>query len=508
MNKKRIHRWILFSGISVLIVVVFYPVLYSYFVTDDLRLIYISSPLSINSIFEFFTSTGGFFSGFYRPLVRLAFFIDYSIYHLNPTGFHVTNLLFHIANTIMVFYFTRHLTGEEIAGWVAAFIFAVQPLHTEAVSWISGRSDLIFSFFYLLAFLCFLEYKSKEGKIKVYLALSSFFFILSLLSKEAAITLPAILFLTEYFLNHRESRNNRYRIKLWEYIPFVLICVVYLIIKAFFIKGRIHDSELGIEILFRTGYSFFQLFAPINIDTFNLKNMAGFILNSVIIMNLVVLLLAYLYYSRDKKRMIPFLIYCALWVCITSFPLYIVSGARFLYIASVASSMILGLFLTDAIHGLKEKSLGLSRVLLSLLFISIILTSSIRILNRNKLYNYAGNIADRILTQLKNNYPTFPNGSFLYFINFPHDWVRDSELWVMPIPNMGMAIKVKYGDTSLIVHSEHKTLSTTDEKLEFLERNHLKKYIKEGKHFYVFEYQDSHITESTEMFREKIGYGF
>jgi hypothetical protein len=78
----------------------------------------------------------------------------------------------------------------------------------------------------------------------------------------------------------------------------------------------------------------------------------------------------------------------------------------------------------------------------------------------------------------------------------------------MPIPNMGMAIKVKYGDTSLIVHSEHKTLSTTDEKLEFLERNHLKKYIKEGKHFYVFEYQDSHITESTEMFREKIGYGF
>jgi hypothetical protein len=508
MNINGIHRWILFGVVSALTVLVFYPVLYSYFVTDDLRLIYISSPLSTNNILDFFTSSGGFFAGFYRPLVRLAFFIDYSIYHLNPIGFHITNLLFHMANTIMVFYFTRHLTGEEITGWVAAFIFAVQPLHTEAVSWISGRSDLIFSLFYLLASICFLKYISKEGKKKVFLALSSFFFILSLLSKEAAITLPAILFLTEYFFSRRESEDNRYRIKLWKYIPFVLICMGYLIIKAFFIKGRIYHEEIGIMTLLRTGYSFFQLFAPINIDTFNLRNMSGFFLNSVIVMNLVVLLIAYLYYSRNKKRVIPFLIYCALWICITSFPLYFDSGARFLYIASVASSMILGLFLTDTLNGIKEKSPGLSKVLLSLLFISIILASSIRILNRNKLYNHAGHIADGILTQLKNKYPAFPNGSSLYFINFPNDWVRDTEGWVKPIPNMGMAVQVKYGDTSLIVKSEHKRLSTNEEKLEFLERNHLKKYIKEGKHCYIFEYQDSHITETTETFRGRLGYGF
>jgi hypothetical protein len=170
--------------------------------------------------------------------------------------------------------------------------------------------------------------------------------------------------------------------------------------------------------------------------------------------------------------------------------------------------MILGLFLTDTLNGIKEKSPGLSKVLLSLLFISIILASSIRILNRNKLYNHAGHIADGILTQLKNKYPAFPNGSSLYFINFPNDWVRDTEGWVKPIPNMGMAVQVKYGDTSLIVKSEHKRLSTNEEKLEFLERNHLKKYIKEGKHCYIFEYQDSHITETTETFRGRLGYGF
>jgi len=508
MNINKIHRRILFGVLSALTVLVYYPVLFSYFVTDDLRLIYISSPLSTNNVLDFFTSSGGFFAGFYRPLVRLAFFIDYSIYHLNPTGFHITNLLFHIANTIMVFYFTRNLSGSETGGGVAASIFAVQPLHTEAVSWISGRSDLIFSFFYLLAFLSFLRCISGKGTKRFYLALSSFFFILSLLSKEAAITLPAILFLAEYFFKRRESGNSRYRVKLWKYIPFVLICMGYLILKVFIIKGRIYHSEIGIMTLLRTGYSFFQLFAPINIDTFNLRNMSGFILNSVIVMNLAVLLLAYLYYSLNKKRAIPFLTYCALWICITSFPLYFDSGVRFLYIASVASSMIMGFVLAETLYGVKKQSPGLLKVLLSLLFISIILTSSIRILHRNKLYNYAGNIADGILTQLKNKYQVFPKGSSLYFINFPHDWVRDSELWVKPIPNMGMAVQVKYGDTSLIVHSERKALSTIEEKLQFLERNYLKKYIKEGRHCYVFEYQDSHITESTEMFRGRLGHDF
>jgi len=501
MSIKVIHRCLFFGVLSALTVIVFYPVLNSYFVTDDWRLIYISSPLSTGSFLKYFTSSGGWFAGLYRPLVRIAFYMDFSLYHLNPVGYHVTNLLFHIACTILVFYFTKMVIDSEMAGCFASFIFAVQPLHTEAVSYISGRGDIIFTFFYLLACMSFLKYLSDEDRRRKYLLLSSFFFFASLLSKESAITLPAIIFLTEYYYKRRSGKTC-HSLNLMNYVPFVSVLILYAAIKLFIVGvGSLH-TETGLSRFLRVGYHFFQLFAPIDIDTFNFNNMAGFILNSIIVLNLVVLLLLYLYLCRNKKRAFPFFILCALWILITSFPLYLGSGTRYLYISTVASSMLIGFVLAHSLNAVTIQIPRTTQILVLLLIISLILTFSIRILHRNKLYNYAGNITDGILSQLKDRYPAFPKGSILYFINFPHDWVRDTELWVKPILNMGMAVQVKYGDTSLIVRSALKTLSTFDEKLEFLEQNYKGKYAMENRHFYVFEYQDSHVTETTEMFRK------
>jgi len=487
---------------------VFYPVLNSHFVTDDLRLIYISSPLSTDSIFDYFTSSGGWFAGLYRPFVRIAFFMDFSLYHLNPAGYHVTNLLFHIVCSILVFYFAEMLTGSEMTGSFAAFIFAVQPLHTEAVSWISGRGDIIFTFFYLLACVSFLKYLSAKDRKRKYLLLSGFFFFLSLLSKESAITLPAIIFLTEYYYFKRESGNRPHRLNIMNYVPFVLVLILYTFIKLFIVGGGVLHTQTGLSIFLRVGYHFLQLFAPINIDTFNFSNMSGFILNSIIVLNLLILLLAYLYLCRDKKRAIPFFILCALWILITSFPLYLASGTRYLYISSVASSMLIGFVLAHTLSAVKIKIPRLTKTLVPLLMIGIVLTSSIRILQKNEIYNYTGAIAEGIFTQLKNKHPRFPSGSVLYFINFPDEWVRDTETWVKPIPVMSVAIKVKYGDTSLIIRSEPQRVSTFEEKFRFLEKNSIGKYIKEGKQCYIFEYQDSKVIETTKLFRDKLGYTF
>lgn len=77
-----------------------------------------------------------------------------------------------------------------------------------------------------------------------------------------------------------------------------------------------------------------------------------------------------------------------------------------------------------------------------------------------------------------------------------------------PIPVMSVAIKMKYGDTSLIVRSEPQRMSTFEEKFRFLEKNSIGKYIKEGKQYYIFEYQDSKVIETTKLFRDKLGYTF
>ncbi|MBI5410266.1 MAG: phospholipid carrier-dependent glycosyltransferase [Nitrospirae bacterium] len=498
------NRGILFGGVAVLVLAVFYPVIDSFFVTDDMRLIYISSPISSQGITDFFSSSGGWFAGFYRPLIRTAFFVDYSLYNLNPAGYHITNLLFHIASAIIVFYLARLLTGSEKTGAFAAFIFAVQPLHTEAVSWISGRGDVMFTFFYLAALLSFLKFKSDEDGEKPYLVLSVICFILSLLAKESAVTLPVMLFLTEWLYNRRAPDNTRHGIKFAHHAPFVFVLILYALFKYFFIGGGMYDHGIGTITFLRTVYHFFQLFAPVNIDTFRFGNMPGFILNSIIVLNLAVLLFAYLYLCRNKKGALPLFAYCALWLVITSFPLYFVPGVRFLYVSSVASSILMGVILTGLAGAVKERRTKVPAVLVPLLILSIILTSSVRTFQRNGIYDYAGGIAERALAQLKDKHPEFPAGSVLYCINFPQDWVRDTEAWVKPIPVMSMAVKVKYANDSLIVHGAIKGLSTFEEKLEFLEKNSLRKHVEEGRSIYVFEYKDGSVIETTGLFRKEI----
>jgi len=501
MNRGIIKSCLLFSGISLLIFLVFYPVLNSYFVNDDLRLIYISSPLSVNSISDFFTSSGGWFAGLYRPIIRIIFYMEHSLYKLNPAGYHLTNVLFHTSVTIMVFYFTRILTDSGKAGSFAALIFAIHPLHTEAVTWISGRGDLIFTFFYLLALLGFIKYISLERKKVIYLIVSACCFLLSLLSKESAITLPVILFITEAFYSKKSSNNGRYRMKFANYMPFLFVMVLYVSIKFFFIGGSLYIDKIGLITFLRTGYHFFQLFAPVNIDTFNSKNLVQFALNLIIVLNFAVPFIIYLYFSKDKMKHLYLFIYCALWILITSFPLYLGSGVRYLYISSIASSAVTGLIVADGLNAVENHSLKLSKIITPLLIISILLTFSIRTVQRNYIYNDAGDVAKRILSQIGNMHAQFPAGSVLYFINFPHEGIRDTETWITPIPVIKVAIQVKYGDKTLIVYHERKRFSTFEDKLRFLEQRSLREYVRDGKQYYVFEYRDGNVVETTDIFK-------
>jgi len=504
-KKEKVNKSILFGGISVLIILVYYPITDSYFVNDDFYLIYLSSPKTVNGILDFFTSTKGGWVH-YRPIVKMAFFMDFSLYHLNPVGYHFTNLLFHLSSTIMVFYLARILTGSEKAGGFAALIFAVHPLHIEAVPWISGRNDLIFTFFYLSAVLSFLKYIStEEKKKKIYLIVSISFSSLSLLSKESAITLPLLLFLAELLYRQKESKDNRLRINFMKYIPFLFILFLYILIRFHVIKGSVYNFyPVGLQTLLRVSYHSFQLFAPINIDTFNFSNWFQFILNLVIVLNFTVPFIAYLYFSKDKREYLYLFIYCSLWILITFFPLYFLPGVRFLYISSVASSVLLGFIIMEATEGVKKYNIKVAQIISVPLVISVLLAFSIRTIQRNHIYNYAGNIAKEILSEIENKYTYFPEGSVLYLINFPHEWIKDTETWVKAFLDVKAAIEVKFSDKSFVVYRGMKNFQTSDEKLHFLERNFIEKYLTEGKPYYILEYQDGRVIETTDFFIGKL----
>jgi len=136
----------------------------------------------------------------YRPLRDLTYALDLKIWGEGPFGFHLTNISIHGANVLLVFVLIRRLSDDVVSATFAALFFAVHPMQTDAVTYISGRRDLLFSFFYLLAFHSYLNYyrSRRTGPGIGYFSLFLILWALSLMSKEMAASLPLVIFVWHY----------------------------------------------------------------------------------------------------------------------------------------------------------------------------------------------------------------------------------------------------------------------------------------------------------------------
>ena len=136
------------------------------------------------------------------PLRELTYAFDYAIWGLLPFGYHLTNVLFHIANVLLVYALLRRLLRAPWLPLLGAAWFAVHPVQVESVAWISGRRDVQYAFFYLLALLAFMEWdKRRDATRWGFYAASLVCLGASLLSKAAAMTFPAILFLLMFLMS-------------------------------------------------------------------------------------------------------------------------------------------------------------------------------------------------------------------------------------------------------------------------------------------------------------------
>jgi len=134
---------------------------------------------------------------YWRPLSWLSHQLDVELFGLNPAGHHVTNLLFHIGATVLLFLALRMMTGAVWpSAWVAA-LFAVHPLHVESVAWVAERKDVLNGFFWMLTLVAYAHYARAPG-IKRYL-LVLLAFALGLMSKPMAVTLPCVLLLLDFW---------------------------------------------------------------------------------------------------------------------------------------------------------------------------------------------------------------------------------------------------------------------------------------------------------------------
>lgn len=174
--------------------------LFSFFAADDFGFIYTVRRQGIATVWTVPSDR------FFRPGVWLAFWLDHRIWGLNPIGYHLTNLILHAANawwvTLITHEFLRLFRLLETNRWLpslaAGLLFLAHPSHTEAVSWISGRSDVIATF-WILPSLFFYLVHARTQKTH-FLLVSIGLYGLSLLSKESGVTFPFLILILDFLI--------------------------------------------------------------------------------------------------------------------------------------------------------------------------------------------------------------------------------------------------------------------------------------------------------------------
>ena len=148
-------------------------------------------------------------AGNWHPVTWLSHMLDCQIYGLNPAGHHFTSVIFHIANTLLLFAIFSSATGAMWRSALVAALFALHPLHVESVAWVSERKDVLSTFFLLLALGSYFRYAkilakttaqaSPPSQQRVSYFLCLIFFALGLMSKPMLVTLPFLLLLLDFW---------------------------------------------------------------------------------------------------------------------------------------------------------------------------------------------------------------------------------------------------------------------------------------------------------------------
>lgn len=331
--------------------------------------------LSFENIKRVFLEDGYHYPN-YHPFCTLSLAVNYHFSGLEPEGYHYTNLLLHLFNTLLVFVFIYILTGKRVvAAAVTSLLFGLLPVHVESVAWISERKDVLYTFFFLLSLISY-QYFIRNNVRKFYF-LTLLFFFCSLLSKAMAASLPLVLLLIDYYMNRDWSRKI-----LLEKIPFVILSIAFGLL-AMYIQSEYGALVKGPDLpvfrrLLHASYGFVEyipkIIVPSGLSAFypypypfrngsSVMNFVPLILYATFIITL--LMVAFIAYSIIKKsKYSSIVVFGILFYAITIalvlqfFPVgSAVMADRYAYIPSIGLLFIIAEFFTIAYNDPKYKVL-------------------------------------------------------------------------------------------------------------------------------------------------------
>lgn len=177
--------------------------------------------ISLPALSGAFASTVG---GFWMPVTQWSHALDVTLHGMRPAGHHLTSLLLHAANAVLLFLVLSSMTGSTWRSGLVAALFALHPINVESVAWIAERKNLLCALFWLLALAGYVGYVRRPG-VGRYVA-TLLLFALSLMSKPMAVTFPFALLLLDWWPLNRAPDLGAWKRLAWEKTPFFLLSLV------------------------------------------------------------------------------------------------------------------------------------------------------------------------------------------------------------------------------------------------------------------------------------------
>lgn len=302
-----------------------------------------------------------FYRGQYAPFNELNYILIHSVFGYSPMAFHAASLLWHTANTVLLFLFLNRLLkmipSNPLAGqsaniaWICALLWAVHPVNVEPVAWISASKILVYAFFYLAALLLYLHY-IEDLRIGKYIGLLTLF-VASFLGKEQAVVLPLAFLLMDYIT----SRKCGVGYLLLEKAPFLILALFFGIVTIISqgAGGNMPEYSLWQRLLF-CGYTLYEYMVK-TVLPMNLMYLYPFPVTPdgkmplmMYLYPLMILAAAYLVYVFRKERMLVFgtlffVVHLLVAIHLISISRMAIVADRYNYLAMVGPLLVIAYYM-------------------------------------------------------------------------------------------------------------------------------------------------------------------
>ena len=305
----------------------------------------------------------------YRPVLLMSYAINYALGEYDVVGYHIFNILFHIGNALLIYWFVLLMGGDKIHALLAGLLFSVHPINTEPINYISSRSSLLATTFFLLGFCLFLQANrsisegSKDRGILAY-GLSLISYGLSILTKTIGITLVAmvmiydLLFLCDLDWRKWGRRFVRY------HLPYVGVAFIYVVAIRFIDPSVVEKAatgpvrEYGEQILTQIkGYVYYikLLLLPIGLNVEHQFFVSKTFFEWAVVFSFL-LLASILYLSFRAVRFSKLVPFSVLWfyICLAPsslVPLNVLVNERRLYISWIGFAILVGYLFARWVYG-------------------------------------------------------------------------------------------------------------------------------------------------------------